>query len=72
MISQRNAGRLLESGGPRYYFETNSAQGARSNLDHPIWRRRGIRFDVHLDVRFKTPALHYRNRQWNNRRLWRR
>lgn len=56
MISQRKAGELLAADGPRYYFETSSPEGAGTLLEHTLWQRRGVRFDVHLDVRGKTPA----------------
>lgn len=56
MISQRAAALLLAAKGPRFLFEVSSASGAGANLEHPLWRRRGIRFDVHIDVRNKTAA----------------
>ena len=51
VTNQLKAGQLVANGGPRFYFETTSPTGSGSHLDHPVWRKHGVRFLVHLDVR---------------------
>src|SRR5262245_971506 len=53
-IHAKQAGQLVNQFGPRFYFETNSADGTGANLDHRLWRLRGVRFLVHLNPRVMT------------------
>jgi len=54
-IEPGKASQMVANEGPRFYFETMSATGSNANLDHEMWRLRGVRFLVHLDVRYQSP-----------------